>query len=326
MNSLCRALGQSTRRTRSCSLQFLLHSSYSISSSSSNSFATNAKPSTVSQLKSRPLPSSSDWPRPREIPFQAKVANSVNLVGYVSQPIQFQASPHSQNWAATVITQNPSFDSPPLRIPIIFEGNLAHVASSHLKKGDYVYIAGQLISGSPPIDVIGGQAQVWIMVDNMNFVQVSSQITKGYGRWQQDGGFLHRQQEGPLKYNASTNKDGDSALNSWRDLLDNQKQWWDYRSNKRSGLAHSRHPDFKRKDGGVALWLDRAPGWILSELEKLEFHKIPKSKQGKPFKTRAFLEVGFKLLTTVRLVCSLKRGLFCTYLSYTSLCWSNVLL
>lgn len=112
--SLCRALAQSTRRTRSRSLQFLLRSSYSISTSSSNSFATDAKQSTISHRKSPPLPSFSDCPRPREIPFQAKVANSVNLVGYIGQPIQFQISPDSKNWAATVITQKPSSDSPPL--------------------------------------------------------------------------------------------------------------------------------------------------------------------------------------------------------------------
>ncbi|OAY28887.1 protein OSB2, chloroplastic [Manihot esculenta] len=187
--SLCRALAQSTRRTRSRSLQFLLRSSYSISTSSSNSFATDAKQSTISHRKSPPLPSFSDCPRPREIPFQAKVANSVNLVGYIGQPIQFQISPDSKNWAATVITQKPSSDSPPLWIPIIFEGNLAHVAATHLKKDNYVYIAGQLIGHPPPIDVIGRQAQMWIMVDNMSFVQASSQNTKSYGRWQQDGSY-----------------------------------------------------------------------------------------------------------------------------------------
>ena len=38
-------------------------------------------------------------------------------------------------------------------------------------------------------------------------------------------------------------------------------------------------PDFKRKDGSSALWLDGAPQWLLPKLEGLEFHvQIQKSK------------------------------------------------
>ena len=31
------------------------------------------------------------------------------------------------------------------------------------------------------------------------------------------------------------------------------------------------YPDFKNKDSGAALWLDRAPDWVLPGLEGLEF-------------------------------------------------------
>lgn len=47
---------------------------------------------------------SATWPRPSEIPFQAKMANSVNLIGHVHMPVQFQAAPDDGFCARTVIT------------------------------------------------------------------------------------------------------------------------------------------------------------------------------------------------------------------------------
>lgn len=60
----------------------------------------------------------SEWARPSEIPFQAKVANSVNLIGYVHIPVQFEASRDGKYWAGTVITQNQASNSPPLWYPL----------------------------------------------------------------------------------------------------------------------------------------------------------------------------------------------------------------
>lgn len=46
-----------------------------------------------------------DWPRPSEIPWQATVANTVNLIGYVKMPVQIKASPDGKFWADTIISQ-----------------------------------------------------------------------------------------------------------------------------------------------------------------------------------------------------------------------------
>ncbi|XP_015581088.2 protein OSB2, chloroplastic [Ricinus communis] len=355
MNSLYRAVTQSSRK---CPLRFLLQSSHSISSSSSSSISSSGSDNKVAVSKE-----SCDWPRPKEIPFQAKASNSVNLTGYVSEPIQFQASPDHRFWAATVISQHhPSSDSPHFWIPVIFEGDLARAAASHLKINDHVHIAGKLSADAPPIDVTHGQAQVRIMVQNINFIQGSFPIKKSCGHQQKIEDFVPEQQEkeplkdsgiakgdeyveqswkdlltsphewwdirsqvdnpkgasferkknGELLYidhatpkwiqeklegmafdkkttveggKGSMIKNGDSVLNSWRELASDPKQWWDYRSSKLNGLVNPKHPDFKRKDGGVALWLNKAPRWILSELEKLEFDvQIPKSKQVKQHK------------------------------------------
>jgi hypothetical protein len=49
--------------------------------------------------------------------------------------------------------------------------------------------------------------------------------------------------------------------------------------------VNPKHPDFKHKVGGYSLWLTDAPGWILSELEGVEFDfQTPKSKLVKQHK------------------------------------------
>lgn len=44
-----------------------------------------------------------------------------------------------------------------------------------------------------------------------------------------------------------------------------------------------RHPDFKKKDGSVALWLNQVPKEILSELKdaKFDIPKYAKQPKGK---------------------------------------------
>ena len=59
------------------------------------------------------MAASSEWARPSEIPFQAKIANSVNVIGYVHVPVQFESSPDGKCWAGTVLTQTHQISSPP---------------------------------------------------------------------------------------------------------------------------------------------------------------------------------------------------------------------
>lgn len=53
-----------------------------------------------------------------------------------------------------------------IRIPIIFEGDLAHIAASHLKKGDFVKIGGQLSTDPPPFPEMQDQTQVLVSIIN----------------------------------------------------------------------------------------------------------------------------------------------------------------
>jgi len=52
-----------------------------------------------------------ELPRPNEIAYESEVANWVNLIGFVDQPVQFEASSDGKFWAGTVISQRSASDS-----------------------------------------------------------------------------------------------------------------------------------------------------------------------------------------------------------------------
>ncbi|KAJ0262692.1 Protein OSB3 [Hirschfeldia incana] len=72
----------------------------------------------------------------------------------------------------------------------------------------------------------------------------------------------------------------EGTSNPWNHLLENPKEWLDYRGCKASGLVKPKHPDFKGKVGGaLSLWLNDAPDWVLQKLDELEFAVfLPKGK------------------------------------------------
>lgn len=230
--------------------------------SSSLLSASVIEPSAEDHPRDRGAPSG-DWPRPSEIPWQAKVCNSVNLIGKVHAPVQFQQSSDGKCWAVTVIAQDAdaASHSPALWIPLTFEGDLAYIAACHLKENDCVYIAGQLITDPPPLDLNQGPSSFQVMVHTVNFVMESGQKKS----------FAHQNEEKPASKHSALKKGGDSGLSLWRDLIMNPKQWRDNRQDKLNGSVKPKFPDFKRKDDGVPLWLDSAPEWVSSKLEGLEF-------------------------------------------------------
>lgn len=52
-----------------------------------------------------------------------------------------------------------------IRIPITFEGDLAHIAISHLKEKDHVFIEGQLNARNPAFGEKPGQTNVQVVTD-----------------------------------------------------------------------------------------------------------------------------------------------------------------
>ncbi|TQD98442.1 hypothetical protein C1H46_016043 [Malus baccata] len=367
MNSISRAI-QTRKRLLSRPL-LLLQSHFSTTATKPKTSTTYTV--TKPRFKSKPPqpPPNPDLPAPTQVPFQPKVANSVRLIGHVRTPLQVVRTPDGKVLAATVLTSSCSSPGYTIRIPIVFEGDLAHTADLHLKDSDFVFVAGSLRSDLDNLSAAEDQARLQVLVHTLNFVEESYQLNKSSKAdrqeerttdhtavvyddrdqsWKKDllawkdllakphewwdirlkedpkAAAFERKNNGELLWisdktpelilnkldsltfdqkpipdsqKPETQKpisdtretilrnDGDTTLGSWSDLLSNPKQWWDCRSKKLNGLVKPNYPDFKRKEGGHALWLEKAPKSVLSELEGLHFDvQIQKSKQVKESK------------------------------------------
>lgn len=51
------------------------------------------------------------------------------------------------------------------RIPVVFEGDLAHIAASHLKEKDHICVEGQLCPGSPAFHDTPGQTNIQVVTN-----------------------------------------------------------------------------------------------------------------------------------------------------------------
>ncbi|KAM3741035.1 hypothetical protein ACB098_08G145200 [Castanea mollissima] len=257
----------------------------------SYTYATTATSKTPRQSKRRGGAESSKSKSESTAEVEAATAtaatNSVNVIGYVHVPVQFEASPDGKCWAGTVLAQTHQISSPPsspdspsLRIPIIFEGNLAHIAACHLKEKNFVHVTGRLSADPPHLNANQGQANIQVMVHSLNFVQPSFQMknssTSSEKKWS-------------LKRLASV-KNEDDISQSWklvsqsnlRDIRIIQKLQHLNRRKMMTMTLKPGSPDFTHKDRCYPLWLTDAPSWVLSELDRVEFDvKTQKPKQVK---------------------------------------------
>ncbi|KAJ0965618.1 hypothetical protein J5N97_026756 [Dioscorea zingiberensis] len=243
-------------------LRFIASSPFSTAASPANrSYKRN--PKTQSSKTEEAASSLEDndlkLPRPREIPFQPKVANTVHLIGTIGVPVQLQTSPEGVFSAASVLFHEKTVDFPQFWIPVIFQGDLAKIAACHLNERDLVYITGQLSGDAPPVKFENVHANVQVLVRTLSFVQ--------QGCLKKEGEFPHPRKE------VASDFSGTSRLvvlkNLWSDLLDNPQNWQDYRINK----LNPKFPDFKHKDTRESLWLNTAPAEIIPKLDSLQFAK-----------------------------------------------------
>ncbi|KAL1223997.1 Protein OSB3, chloroplastic/mitochondrial [Cardamine amara subsp. amara] len=214
---------------------------------------------------------------PKEIEFKPEISNWINLTGFVEQPVQSGPCSEGKFWAGTVISQRSDSKSSAFWIPIIFEGDLAKMAAHHIKKDDRIHVSGKLFIDSPPPNVTYPQSNVQVMVQSLNFIQASSPASSPETVSQPE-----KEEFSTKKLPARSKKYkviDEETSNSWKHLLENPKEWWDYRGNKANGLVKPRHPDFKSMVGDLSLWLTGAPDWVLPNLEGLEFAVlVPKGK------------------------------------------------
>ncbi|KAL8039488.1 hypothetical protein ABFX02_10G040300 [Erythranthe guttata] len=252
------------------------------------------------------------WPEPRKMPYQAKVANFVNLIGYVEIPVQFDSDSDGKHFATTIISVgNGGGRKSPLSIPVVFEGELAHVVACHVKENNCVFVSGQL-SVDPMRLVLGDSVgKFHVVAENLSFVEgfekhvvdkktgasfspVEIYNPDKHGFKLSDGEVLENVDDEDVDSDESilemgNEKSGeyvnkkktvDEILDLWRVLVKNPQQWWDYRSHKLNGLVKEKFPDFKQKGTGESLWVNTAPKWVLTGLGLLEFDvKDMKPKQ-----------------------------------------------
>ncbi|KAL2229414.1 protein OSB3, chloroplastic/mitochondrial [Sesamum indicum] len=111
------------------------------------------------------------WPKPREIPYQAKVANFVNLIGYVTAPVRFEVASDGKHLASTVISEEISGGKNSFLIPVVFEGDLAHVVACHVKEKDCVFVSGQLNVDPLRFGLSESLGRFLVLAENLNFVE-----------------------------------------------------------------------------------------------------------------------------------------------------------
>ncbi|VFQ96981.1 unnamed protein product [Cuscuta campestris] len=243
---------------------------------------------------------SSSWRKPSVIPFQGKAANSVKLIGCVQLPVQFQTLPDGKPVAATVIKQDNHELStamslsvpylPSVLIPVVFEGDLAHVVKCHVKETACVFVSGKLCGDPLPFAVGDHEGSFHIVAQDVYFVQGR---VEGKAPGRGNGAVISDSNTAPDDVKAKELKNGEVDCGSrtahevfmrkdvekgaavsedWWDLINNPNEWLDYRRRKSEGTVKSKHPDFKHAAKGTALWLsNETPEEVVKALQGLNF-------------------------------------------------------
>ncbi|KAE9457097.1 hypothetical protein C3L33_10998, partial [Rhododendron williamsianum] len=136
-------------------------------------------------------------------------------------------------------------------------GEMAEISIKHLKPGDCVYVSGHLQLNTK-IDENGKlntsyQGLSVVAVEEMNYVVQCGQGLNNKKSKPSDSG---EGETGLEKYK--------ERLHLWQVFFTNPSGWLDYRRRK----SKPNHPDFKNKDTGEALWINRYdPPWIKRQLQ-----------------------------------------------------------
>lgn len=126
--------------------------------------------SSPQEIKKHTEAATSVWPKPQAIPYQAKLANFVNLMGNVKTPVQFETDSEGKHFTATVISLGNEGERGSLLIPVVFEGDLAHVAACHVKEKDCVFVSGQLSVDPLRWLLSKSLGKFHVVAENINFV------------------------------------------------------------------------------------------------------------------------------------------------------------
>ncbi|KAI5395057.1 protein OSB1, mitochondrial [Lathyrus oleraceus] len=201
------------------------------------------------------------YPKPSEIPWNKELCNSVNLIGFVANPVEIKHLPSGKSvaWTRLSVKKNATQTS---WIHLTFWDELAHVASQHLLKGHQIHVSGRLVTDT--VDSAEGKQQTYykVVAQQVSFIDRTELPAPSHDK---DFDFI-TSDDGKKSY-AASNITG-SVVELWQVFFANPGEWWDNRRNKRNPKA----PDFKHKDTGEALWIDSrsTPPWVKSQLEILD--------------------------------------------------------
>ncbi|KAI6684243.1 hypothetical protein NL676_030156 [Syzygium grande] len=236
---------------------FPTSSSSGSSPSSLSSFAPSAGRSTRNaRLRcSLLLRAAAAYPRPREIQWRKELANSVQLIGVVSTPVEVRNLPSGKvvAWTRLAVRKSPTDTT---WINLTFWDELALTASQHLEKGHQIFVSGRLVSDVVESDEGKQQTFYKVVVQQLNFIERNlSPVALN------DHASSRNFVSDPVHNNSST-------VELWQAFFANPPEWWDNRKNKKN----PKYPDFKHKDTGEALWVEgrNNPPWVKSQLAKLD--------------------------------------------------------
>ncbi|KAL6585378.1 hypothetical protein OROMI_002022 [Orobanche minor] len=186
--------------------------------------ATPAQSPSLSDEINNQVGSTINWPKPVEIPYQAKVANSLNLIGRVKTPVQFDSTSDGNHFAAAVVSQETGGGDDPLLIPVVFEGDLAHVVACHVKEKDRVFVSGQLSTGPMRFAFKDGLGKFHLVAENLNFIEGFVKNVHGN---KSGVSFSSSQIESPSVRNTEVVKevenDDEEFNQKWKEALENAK-------------------------------------------------------------------------------------------------------
>ncbi|GJN24004.1 hypothetical protein PR202_gb11708 [Eleusine coracana subsp. coracana] len=198
-------------------------------------------------------------PRPAEIPWSKELCNSVRLIGTVGTDIELRQLSSGATVARGRLAVWKSATETTW-VTLAFWDDLAIVASEHVKKGDRIYVSGRLVSDT--VDEGPEKRQVYY---KLNFIESIQPVRLYEPESRQDAPDYFDSTSGSAE---DKNRVSRSSEELWQAFFANPLDWWDNRVNKKS----PRHPDFKHKSTGEALWVDgrNNPNWVVSQLAVLD--------------------------------------------------------
>ncbi|CAK9312607.1 unnamed protein product [Citrullus colocynthis] len=193
--------------------------------------------------------------------------NSVSFFGTVEQPLRVQTRNGRTVSAWTILRAKLSPDSNcSFRIFLKLWEEMAKSCIERLKPNDFIYVAGTLESYKKADECGKSYLSYELTVSELNCIAQNDQGSKG----QNSVGMVHEEGHAHMGSNGE-------RLHLWQVFFSSPHEWWDNRNQK----SNPKHPDFRHKSTGEALWLHATdPPWIRKQLELLDNKMEEKDQDG----------------------------------------------